>query len=52
VRTLWNGTLEAGVRTLTWDGTSDRGVRVPGGVYFIRFECGSERSVKRLAILR
>jgi hypothetical protein len=51
VRTLWNGEMDAGVRTLTWDGRTDRGARAPGGIYFLRFDSGSQRSVKRLAIL-
>lgn len=52
VRTLWNGEMEAGVRTITWDGKSDRGARAPDGIYFLRFESANQRSVRRLAILR
>jgi hypothetical protein len=52
VRTLWDGALEAGVRTLAWDGTTDRGDRVPGGIYFVRLECGGQIAARRLAILR
>ena len=52
VRTLWDGPMEAGTRTLAWDGTSDRGARVPGGIYFIRLECGGRIAARRLAILR
>ena len=52
VRTLWNGEMDAGVRTVTWDGRTDRGARAPGGVYFLRFESGNQRAVRRLAILR
>ena len=52
VRTLWDGPMEAGTRTLAWDGTGDRGTRVPGGVYFIRLECGGRIAARRLAILR
>src|SRR5262249_8093850 len=52
VRTLWSGEMDAGLRTITWDGKSDRGARAPGGIYFLRFESASQRSVRRLAILR
>jgi flagellar hook assembly protein FlgD len=52
VRTLWNGPMEAGVRTVRWDGRSDRGGRVPGGIYFIRLESENQLAVRRLAILR
>jgi hypothetical protein len=52
VRTLWDGEMDAGVRTITWDGRTDRGARAPGGIYFLRFESGPERAVKRLAMLR
>jgi hypothetical protein len=52
VRTLWNGEMDAGVRTVTWDGCTDHGARAPGGVYFLRFESRNQRAVRRLAILR
>jgi hypothetical protein len=52
VRTLWDGAMDAGVRTITWDGRTDRGDRAPGGIYFLRFESANQHSVRRLAILR
>ncbi|HEY2955276.1 MAG TPA: FlgD immunoglobulin-like domain containing protein [Candidatus Eisenbacteria bacterium] len=52
VRTLWSGGLAAGLRSLEWDGRSDRGDRVPGGIYFIRLESEGRVAVQRLAILR
>jgi flagellar hook capping protein FlgD len=52
VRTLWDGDMDAGIRAITWDGRTDRGDRAPGGIYFMRFESGNARAVKRLAILR
>ena len=52
VRTLWSGPMEAGMRTLNWDGRGDRGERVPGGIYFIRLESEGRLAVRRLAILR
>ncbi len=35
VRALFDGVLEAGEQTLTWDRLDDRGLRVPAGVYFV-----------------
>jgi hypothetical protein len=52
VRTLWDGAMDAGVRTVTWDGRTDHGTRAPGGVYFLRFESANQRAVRRLAIVR
>jgi hypothetical protein len=38
VRTLWDGGMIAGNRTITWDGRSDGGRFVPSGLYFARLE--------------
>ena len=34
VRSLWNGSLEAGSHRLSWDGLDDRGQAVASGLYF------------------
>jgi hypothetical protein len=36
VRTLVDGPVEGGLRTIAWDGTDSRGSRVASGVYFVR----------------
>ncbi len=42
---LADGVLSAGSHDLSWDGTADHGVRVPGGVYYWRLEAeGKSRS--------
>ena len=51
VRTLFSGTMEAGVRPISWDGRSDRGEKAPGGIYFIRLESADRISVRKLVIL-
>jgi flagellar hook assembly protein FlgD len=51
VRTLFSGTMEAGVRPISWDGRSERGEKAPGGIYFIRLESANRISVKKLVIL-
>jgi hypothetical protein len=38
VRTIMEGYLEEGVHTVTWEGRDDRGVALPSGVYYCRFE--------------
>jgi hypothetical protein len=48
-RVVWTSAVSSGTerRVVTWDGCDDRGVRVPGGVYFLRLRDGrAERAVK------
>ncbi|NNF07667.1 MAG: hypothetical protein HKN21_12970, partial [Candidatus Eisenbacteria bacterium] len=42
----------AGMHEAFWDGTTSSGVRVPAGIYFYELRTGSERQVRRLALLR
>ncbi|TMQ56943.1 MAG: T9SS type A sorting domain-containing protein [Candidatus Eisenbacteria bacterium] len=52
VRTLLNRVLEAGVHPITWDGRTDAGNRVAGGVYFAKLESGGLTSVRRIAMIK
>ncbi len=52
VRTLVNGTVDAGVREATWDGTNDSGQGVSSGVYFVRIEAGDFNSTRKIALIR
>jgi len=52
VRTLVNGVLEAGIHPITWDGRTDAGDRVAGGVYFAKLESDGLTSVRRIAMVR
>lgn len=36
VRTLYDGVLPAGRRTMAWDGRDARGAETPAGLYFVR----------------
>ena len=48
-RVVWTSAVSCGTdrRVVTWDGCDDRGVLVPGGVYFLRLRDGrAERTVK------
>lgn len=52
VRTLIDGSQEAGSRTVVWDGRDDSGVAVPSGVYFCQVQAvGQVRGIK-LALLK
>lgn len=48
VRTLWQGTLEAGRHPVTWDGRDERGGQAASGVYLVRLVAadGERRTVK------
>ena len=54
VRTLADGTLDAGSHALAWDGAADTGRAVPAGMYFVlgRFEsAGHSGSVRRRVVV-
>jgi len=52
VRTLVNEHRPAGNWTVLWDGTDDRGGRVPSGVYFCRVGAGDESRGLKLVLLK
>ena len=41
VRTIWDGTLEAGSHHAEWNGRDERGVTAPAGMYLVRLETAS-----------
>jgi hypothetical protein len=49
-RRVWSTLAEAG-STVSWDGRTDSGSRVPSGVYLVRFQCGSLVSTGRLEVI-
>jgi hypothetical protein len=51
VRTLARGAWPAGRHSVIWDGRSDRGTRVSGGVYLVRFSAGGVMSARKVARL-
>jgi len=56
VRTLVDAELEAGPHTITWDGTTDTGVRAASGVYFVRMEAAGHmdafHATRKLVLLK
>jgi hypothetical protein len=52
VRTLVNGPVPAGSRTLLWDGHADHGAPVSSGIYFVRATCAAGRQVVRIPLIR
>ena len=52
IRTLVDARKESGFHRLVWQGTDRRGNAVSSGVYFIYFESGDFRAVRKIALLR
>lgn len=52
VRTLVDAPLTNGNHAISWDGTSDKGVRVSSGTYFYRLTAGSTQTKGKLMILK
>ena len=52
VKTLINKTLDAGFYTAQWDGTSDRGVAAPSGIYFSILKTKQNISKKKMILIR
>jgi hypothetical protein len=52
VRELWNERAGHGVTTVSWDGISHEGARVPAGVYAVRLEAGGRSTAVKLTVAR
>jgi hypothetical protein len=52
VRVLASGGHAPGLHTITWDGRNGAGLSSGAGIYFVHFDAGSIRSVRRLILLR
>ncbi|MBD3160502.1 MAG: T9SS type A sorting domain-containing protein [Candidatus Eisenbacteria bacterium] len=52
VKTLVDGTMEAGPNSIVWDGTDDAGRKVGSGVYWSQMKVGSFLSNKKMVILK
>ncbi len=52
VRTLFAGSLPAGMHSLQWDGRNDAGRQVASGAYIYRLEVGEYMQMRHLLLLR
>jgi len=53
VKTLVDGTMEAGSHELSWDGTNNLGSSVASGVYFYKINAGNDyENMKKMVLLR
>jgi hypothetical protein len=52
VRTLLDGTVEAGEHGVTWDGSGADGMPVPSGRYFCRLSAGEVHLVRSVVLLQ
>ncbi len=52
VRTLVDETIPAGVRTIAWDSTNDRGEVVAGGIYLYRVVAGNNVVTNKMLLLK
>jgi len=52
VRSLVDEPQSAGVYTIDWDGTNDRGTRVASGVYFYQLKWKGEAQTKKMILLK
>jgi flagellar hook assembly protein FlgD len=52
VATLASGSQPAGVHQVRWALKNDNGALVQNGVYFVRLESGSQKSTRKLIVVR
>ena len=52
IRTLLEKVEEPGLKTLFWDGTDDRGLNVPTGIYFYRLTAQDFVDTKKMVYLK
>lgn len=52
VKTLVDGTLDAGSHHSTWDGTNDLNGAVTSGVYFYRLQTDTDQATRRMVLLK
>jgi hypothetical protein len=52
VRVLFDGTGEAGLNTVSWDGANARGNKVASGAYFYKLTAGTFQDTKKMILLK
>ena len=51
VKTIAKGTMAAGAHTVGWNGTSDSGMKLPGGVYLYRIKAGGQTAERKMILV-
>jgi len=52
VATVYDGTAEAGVTSVVWDGRADSGELVASGIYFSRMKSGQFESTRKMVLMK
>jgi hypothetical protein len=52
VKTVFNGTVEAGIQKITWDGKDANGSIAVSGVYFYKLSAGDQVSTGKMVLLK
>jgi hypothetical protein len=52
VKTLLDGNLNAGYKTIIWDGKDEAGASVSSGLYFYKLDTGSFKESKKMTLLK
>jgi hypothetical protein len=52
LRTLHDGRVDAGERSVSWDGKDDAGRDAPSGIYMIRLDAGGESTTRKVDLVR
>ncbi len=52
VKTIFNGTLQAGIHQYIWDGKDENGLNLSAGVYSILLSTGDKKVAKRIVLTR
>ncbi len=52
INTISNNNYDAGSHNLTWSGTSNTGMNVQTGIYFVNIQAGSKSTTKKLVFVR
>lgn len=52
IKTLVNTEMRDGLHEVSWDGSNDKGLKQPTGVYFYQLISGSKRESKKMVLLK
>jgi hypothetical protein len=52
IKTLAKETQEAGLHSITWDGTTESGIPTGSGVYFVKLDAEGTSKMRKMVLLR